>query len=86
MSRSFIAILLGTLLGLLGTFALMLAIAGLLDAVFVGGPGPGAMVFYLSFVVSPVLGVVGGLVGARMAKRGAQPDENQNRDNATKLK
>jgi hypothetical protein len=64
----------------------MLAIAGLLDAVFVSGPGTGAVVFYLSFIVSPVLGVVGGLVGARIAKRGAQPDDNQNRDNATTLK
>ena len=62
MSKVFVGLLLSTIIGLVGTFALMLAMASFLDAIF-GGPGYGAMVFYLSFILSPVAGVVGGLVG-----------------------
>jgi hypothetical protein len=59
----------GCFLGMVATFLLMLALASLLDSIF-GGPGLGAMVFYLSFILSPVAGVVGGFLGARIAKRG----------------
>jgi hypothetical protein len=48
----------------------------LLDSIF-GGPGYGAMVFYLSFILSPVTGVVGGLLGARIAKEQAPSDTDQ---------
>ena len=61
----------GFFLGLLGTFVVMFVLAGLLDVIFPAGPGPGAIVFYLSFVLSPVAGVVGGLWGARIGKRRA---------------
>jgi hypothetical protein len=60
--------------GFLGTFAVMLVLAGLLDRIFPAGPGPGAMVFYLSFILSPVVAVVGGLWGVRIGKRRAESE------------
>jgi membrane protein implicated in regulation of membrane protease activity len=77
MSKVFVGILLGTLLGFVGTFLVMLAIAGILDAIF-GGPGYGALVFYLSFILSPIAAVVVGLVGARLAKRGSPSNRGSN--------
>jgi hypothetical protein len=60
------------LLGLLGTFAVMFVLSGLLDVIFPDGPGAGAMVFYLSFVLSPGAGAVGGLCGMRYVRRHQQ--------------
>ena len=59
----------GCVLGLLGTFVVMLVLSGLLDVIFPAGPGPGAIVFYLSLVLSPVAGVVGGLCGTQYVRR-----------------
>ncbi len=59
----------GCLLGFLGTFVVMLVLSGLLDVIFPAGPGPGAMVFYLSLGLSPVAGIVGGLYGTRYGRR-----------------
>jgi hypothetical protein len=61
----------GFFLGLGGTLVVMFVLAGLLHVIFPAGPGPGAMVFYMSFVLCPVAGVVGGLWGARVEKRRA---------------
>jgi hypothetical protein len=65
----------GFFLGLGGTFVVMYVLAGLLNVIFPGGPGPGAIVFYLSFVLSPVSGVVGGLWSARIGKRRAESNK-----------
>ena len=52
------------LAGLIGSFLLMLGLASFLDWMQGGGPGAGAMVFYASFVVSPLAGIAGGIWGA----------------------
>jgi hypothetical protein len=65
----------GFLLGLGGTFVVMFVLSGLLDIIYPAGPGPGAMVFYLSLVLCPVAGVVGGLWGARAEKRRAESNK-----------
>jgi hypothetical protein len=67
----------GSLLAFIGTFVFMFLLAGLLDIIFPAGPGPGAMVFYLSFILSPVAGVVGGVWGARSAKRRTESEKKQ---------
>jgi hypothetical protein len=64
-----LSVLWGCLLGFLGTFVVMLVLSGFLDVIFPAGPGPGAMVFYLSLGLSPLAGVVGGLYGMRYAIR-----------------
>jgi hypothetical protein len=63
----------GFFLGAFGTFVVMYVLAGLLNVIFPGGPG--AIVFYLSFVLSPVAGVVGGLRGTRIGKRRAESNK-----------
>jgi hypothetical protein len=65
----------GFFLGLGGTLVVMFVLAGLLGVIFRAGPGPGAMVFYLSFVLCPVAGVVGGVWGARVGKRRAESNK-----------
>ncbi len=55
--------------GFLGTFVVMVVLSSLLDMVSPSGPGPGAIVFYLSLVLSPVAGVVGGLAGRDYVRR-----------------
>ena len=59
----------GALIGLIGSFVALLALAGLLDIIFPAGPGPGAAVFYLSWVLSPMLGILGGAMGARIGRK-----------------
>lgn len=56
-------IVIGVLAGLIGTFLLMLGVASFLDWM-AGHESAGQMVFYASFVVSPLAGIAGGIWGA----------------------
>jgi hypothetical protein len=60
-----VLVVLGALLGLVGTFYLMLVWSFVLDRP--GEPG-GALVFYLSLILSPLAGAVGGLLGAWLGR------------------
>jgi hypothetical protein len=74
MSRSYrmflaaLLIFLGILLGLVGTFVPMLILSFKLDRNQPAGPGSGAMVFYLSLILCPLAGGVGGLLGGLLGR------------------
>ena len=56
-------IVIGALIGLIGTFLVMLGSASFITWLE-GDAGTGALVFYASFVVSPIAGIAGGICGA----------------------
>jgi hypothetical protein len=69
--RMFVAallIVLGILLGLVGSFVPMLILSFKLDRNEPAGPGSGSMVFYLSLILCPLAGVVGGFLGALLGR------------------
>jgi hypothetical protein len=63
----------GALIGMVGTFVIMLLVSIQLDVIYNGGPGAGALVFYLSWILSPVAGVLGAFLGARRGQQGSTP-------------
>ena len=59
----------GAAIGGIGSFVALWALAAWLDIIYPAGPGPGAAVFYLSWVLSPLLGMVGGAMGERIGRK-----------------
>ena len=57
-------IVIGVLVGLIGSFLFMLGLGSFLDWMEGSGPGTGALVRYAIVVVSPLAGIAGGIWGA----------------------
>ena len=70
--RKFATVVGCALLGYLVVFIGLFLLAGLFDYLEQGGPGTGAMVFYLSWYLSLIGAVIGGIWGLRWAKRASK--------------